>query len=179
MAYIISCAALSKLVIASDSADSDPHTLTDHYSDKSESEISLGIRLFYCVGLGIALSFMLVINLSHKHKVAASACRIPYWARCVNRAVVCVVMCCLPAAGDRLNSLHLVAMGTGLSAWVLAVELLGRSCGETSLFGAGQKCGYAARCTKQELDDAMKIDGQVEVRALGRDEKSAVPGGLE
>lgn len=179
MSYIISCAALSKLVIASDSADADPETLTPHYAEKSEPHIDLGLRLFYCVGLGLALAVMLAINLSHEHKVAVSACRIPHWARLANRAVVCVVLCCLPAAGDRLNSLHLGALGTGLSAWVLAVELVGRSCRETSLFGGGGRCGYAARCSRRELDEAMKSGGDVEVRALGRSEKTAVPGGLE
>lgn len=179
MAYMISSAALSKLVVAADCADTNPETLAEASQAESELEVALGLRLFYCVGLGASLACMLAINLSHEHKVAVMACRIPYWARCLNRAAVCVVLCCLPVAGERLNSLHLVALGTGLSAWVLAVELLGRSCRKTSLFGDRKKCKYAAQCSRRELDKATKVDGEIEIKALGRDEMTAVPGGLD
>lgn len=188
MSYIISSAALSKLVLADDCQDASASTLTPLYEAKSEAEIPLGLFLFYCVGLGLALACMLAINLSHTHKIPAQTCRIPYWLRAANRLAVCVILCCLPAAatargggsGDRLNSLQLVGVATALSAWVLAVELLGRSCRQTSLFGdEGRRCRYTARCSRRELDDATKSDGEIEVRELGRNEKTAIPGGLE
>lgn len=179
MSYIISSAALSKLVVAEDCPNASAATLTSLYEEKSEAEVPLGLRLFYCLGLGFALACMLIINLSHTHKVPALTCRIPYWLRCTNRIAVCVILCCLPAAGDRLNSLQLIGLTTGLSVWVLAVELFGRSCQETSLFGDEGKCRYTARCSRRELDDATKSDGEIEVRELGRNEKTAIPGGLE
>lgn len=179
MAYIVSSAALSKLVVAADCPDAPADTLTESYEAKSEPEVRLGLRLFYCVGLGLSLAFMLVINLSHTHKVPALACRFPNWLRCVNRAAVCLVLCCLPAAGDRLNSLQLVGLGTALSAWVLAVELFGKSCRKTNLFGDETRCRYTARCSRRELDNATRPDGEIEVRELARGEKTAVPGGLD
>lgn len=192
MSYIISSAALGKLVLADDGPGSaTATTLTPSYADKSEPEIPLGLRLFYCVGLGLALACMLAINLSHTHKVPRAPgsgrclCRLPHWVRGANRAAVCAVLCCLPAAGDRLDSLRLVGLATGLCAWVLAVELLGQSSRETSLFGgraraegAGCRGRYTAWCSRRELEEATKSDGEIEVRELGRSEKSAVPGGM-
>lgn len=179
MSYIISSAALSKLVVATDCPDASSDTLTALYAEKSENEVPLGLRLFYCVGLGIALASTLAINLSHTHKVPVMTCRIPYRLRCLNRAVVCIILCCLPAAGDRIDSLQLVGLVTGLLVWVLAVELVGKSCMGTSLFGADGRCGYTARCSRRELEDATNSDGEIEVRQLGRNEKTAVPVGID
>lgn len=38
---------------------------------------------------------------------------------------------------------------------------------------------YIAQYSRRELNDATKSDGQIEVRALGRSEKTAVPGVLD
>lgn len=216
MSYIISSAALGKLVLAADGPGPETTTtttltatLTPSYAAKSEPEIPLGLRLFYCVGLGLALASMLAINLSHTHKVPRApapgssspsnpssspeeeqSCRLPHWARAANRAVVCCALCCLPAAGAALDSLRLVGLATALCGWVLAVELLGQSARGTSLLsagagGGGRRAGgcrgrrYTARCSRRELREATKRDGEIlEVRELGGGEKSAVPGAL-
>lgn len=165
MSYIISSAALSKLVVAADNPNAFSSSLTESYAAKSEAEVPLSLRLFYCVGLGIALASMLGINLSHKHKKdPLMTCRIPYRFRCVNRGLVCIVLCCLPATGARLHSLQLVGLVTGLSAWTLAVELVGKSYRQVGLFDAGGKCRYTARCSTRELDRAIKSNGTVKAR---------------
>lgn len=176
MSYIIASAALSKLVVADDCPNANDATLTATYAAKSESEIAQGLRLFYCIGLGLALACMLGMNLCHTHKIPAQTCRIPSRWRYANRVAVCVVLCCLPAAGDRLDSLQLVALGTGLSVWVLVVELFGTSCHKTRLFGEERRCRYVAKCSRRELDKAINVEATVEMRELGREEKTAVPG---
>ena len=58
MSFILASGALSKLVVAHDCVNADPETLTELYALKSESEIRIGLRWFYCAGLGIALACM-------------------------------------------------------------------------------------------------------------------------
>ena len=58
MAYILAGAALSRLVLATDCRDASADDLTDAYVGKAESEVSSGLRWFYCAGLGIALLCM-------------------------------------------------------------------------------------------------------------------------
>ena len=58
MAYILSAGALSKLVVSTDSPNTDAHDLTHFYEEKSEDHVAIGLRWFYCGGLGIALGCM-------------------------------------------------------------------------------------------------------------------------
>lgn len=58
MAFVLAGAALSKLVLAHDSSDSDPHWLWETYEARSEEEISDGLRWFYCAGLSVSLICM-------------------------------------------------------------------------------------------------------------------------
>lgn len=58
MSYILASGALSKLVIAHDCANADPDWLAEANALKSEEEIPIGLRWFYCTGLGIALASM-------------------------------------------------------------------------------------------------------------------------
>jgi hypothetical protein len=58
MAYVIASAALSKLVLAHDLEDADPHALFGAYEERSEEHITDGQRWFYCAGLAIALACM-------------------------------------------------------------------------------------------------------------------------
>ena len=58
MSYILASGALSKLVVAHDCINADPETLTELYALRSEGEIRIGLRWFYCAGLGIALACM-------------------------------------------------------------------------------------------------------------------------
>jgi len=176
MAYILAATALSKLVVAIDCPNTQLADLTEHYQHRSANVVSLGLRLYYCVGLGIALFSMGVISLSHEHKVPIGMCRLPKWLRLSNRGAICIVFFCLPAAGERLNSLHLVALTTCLTTWVLLLELWGKSCrSQPFFFGAGEgKCEYTARCGQRRLEGATKSDGEVDIVELGRGEKTAV-----
>ncbi|KAK3315319.1 bacterial low temperature requirement A protein-domain-containing protein [Apodospora peruviana] len=167
MAYILAAAALSKMVVATDCANAPLEALTEFYQHRSDEEVHLGLRLYYCIGLGIALFSMGLISFSHEHRTPRGACRLPKWVRLLNRSAVCVVLFCLPAADPHhLNSLHLIAITTCLSVWVLLFETYAKACKTESFisFGAaddgkggnnGKGC-YTAQCTKKELDEAMK-----------------------
>lgn len=170
-AYVLAAAAMSKLVVAADAPDTDEHLLTEAYERRSEHEIALGLRLFYCIGLGIALFCTGLISWSHVHKIPAT-CHIPKKWRLVNRAAICVVFCCLPAAGG-LNSLQLIAITVSLMTWVLCFEIWGLKCPNDPFIGKGCST-YSAECSKKQLEDATKEGGIIDVVELGRGEKTAV-----
>ncbi|KAK0706827.1 hypothetical protein B0T26DRAFT_728225 [Lasiosphaeria miniovina] len=175
MAYILAAAALSKLVVVADCANAPLDALTEFYQERSAPSVSLGLRLYYCVGLGTALLAMGAISLSHEHRGPASGgarCRLPKWARLANRGAVCVVFFCLSAATG-LDSLGLVATTTGLSVWTLLFELWGKSCPSDSLF-VGGCTEYTALCGRRTLHEATRSDGKVDIAGLGRAEKTAV-----
>ncbi|KAM7206286.1 Bacterial low temperature requirement A protein (LtrA) domain containing protein [Rhypophila sp. PSN 637] len=164
MSFILAAAALSKMVVATDCPDAPYEALTEFYQHKSDTEVHLGLRLYYCVGLGVALFSMGLISFSHQHRQPHGACRLPKWMRLLNRAAVCVILFCLPAVhAEYLNSLQLIALTTCLSIWVLLFETYARSCRTVSFFGMGKKTGekekqcYTAMCTKKELEEAMKL----------------------
>ena len=58
MSFILAAGSLSKLVVATDCHDAELEDLTEFYQEKSEHEIPIGLRWFYCAGLGIALFCM-------------------------------------------------------------------------------------------------------------------------
>lgn len=58
MGYVIAGASLSKLVLAHDCSDTDVETLGEVYLERSEPEVPIGLRWFYCGGLGVALLCM-------------------------------------------------------------------------------------------------------------------------
>lgn len=175
MSYIPAAAALTKLVAAADCPDADPESLSHHWHERSEDHVSLGIRLFYCVGLGAAVFSTLLISLSHEHKHPPLR-RISKPWRLANRALVSAILCVLPAVpADRLNSLQLVAITCSLIFWVLLFEIWGVSCRDEAFFGRNRKCVYMANCSRRALDEATKEDGKVDVREFGRNEKTAVP----
>lgn len=58
MGYVIASASLSKIVLAHDCSDTDVHSLGGIYEARSEEEIPIGMRWFYCAGLGVALLCM-------------------------------------------------------------------------------------------------------------------------
>jgi len=170
MSYILAAAALTRLVLAHDCADTPVESLTHLWEERSEAELGLGMRLFYCVGLGLAMFSTFLISLSHTHKLPAS-CRFPKWARLANRLAVAVTLCCLPAAdAHKLSSLSLVGVTVSLVLWVLIVEIVGKSCPDESFFGQGE-CKYTARCSRRRLDEALGGGGEVDVNVLSRGEK--------
>lgn len=174
MSFILAAAALSRLVLVTDCADAPAETLTDQYLARSAPEIALGLRFYYCIGLAASLAAMGLVSISHDHKLPL-ACRLPKRVRLGNRFAVCAVLSCLPAA-QSLNSLSLVSIATGLTLWVLLVEIWGKSCPDQTFFGEDcQRRGYTARCSKRELEEAMRNDGEVDVMELGKNENTAVP----
>jgi hypothetical protein len=174
MGYILASAALSKLVVAADCRDSPAETLTELYRGRSEEHVAIGLRFYYCTGLAVALLSMGLIAFSHEHKLPIT-CRLPKWVRLANRLAVCVILFALPAAQE-VNSLNLISITTCLSVWVLLVELWGKSCPDEAFWGDAKPCCYTARCSRRELEDAMKSDGEVDVLELGKSEKT---GGMD
>ncbi len=172
MAFILAAAGLSKMVLLTDCANSPLDSLTATYRAKSAEDLSLGLRCYYCIGLGIALACTGLISLSHEHKVPAGMCRLPKRARLANRFGICVIFFCLPAA-KALNSLNLIAITTCLCAWTLFFELWAKSCRTTSFFGDQKTCQYEARCDRRRLDAATKDNGEIDIVELGRSEKTA------
>lgn len=192
MSFILGAAALSKLVLANDCQDTSLAALTEAYRVASEDEIPIGLRWFYCAGLGIALFCMGIafpstplpqllipyvglISISHIHKDYPKGMRIVKRKRMTNRFIVCVILFCLPLARG-LNSLQLISVVTGLIVWVLLLELWGCSCPEESFFGEKSQCKYTARCkvSKKDLESAVKNGHVVKVSELAKRGEKAV-----
>ncbi len=172
MAFILAAAGLSKMVVLTDCSNAPRDGLTAFYQAKSDDTFPLGLRLYYCIGLGIALSCTGLISWSHEHKVPLGMCRLPKWVRLSNRFGICVVFFCLPAA-QGLNSLNLIAITTSLCVWTLFFELWAKSCKETSFFGDEKACQYTASCARRRLDAATKDNGEIDIVKLERSEKTA------
>ena len=58
MSFVLSSAALSRLVIAHDCRDASVEDLVDVYAANSLEQIDVGLRWYYCVGMGVALASM-------------------------------------------------------------------------------------------------------------------------
>lgn len=105
---------------------------------------------FYCGGLAVTLFFMTVISHTHIHKKIATP-RISKTARLIFRLCIVVVLACLPAAGDKLNSLDLIGTTTGLFVTVLMVDIFGNACEGHKFWTGGigrcpeTRCKYTAR----------------------------------
>lgn len=126
---------------------------------------SLQSLRFYCGGLAVTLFFMNVISYTHIHKKIATP-RLTKTLRLIFRLCIVVVLACLPAAGDELNSLDLIGTTTGLFVLVLMVDIFGNAC-EGHKFWTGAigrcpetRCQYTARMKmgkrrKEELRKRM------------------------
>ncbi|KAI9674861.1 MAG: hypothetical protein M1829_003601 [Trizodia sp. TS-e1964] len=171
MSFVLSAAALSKLVVAHDCSNADPDSLTDFYKSRSEEELTSGIRWFYCTGLGIALLCMGLISLTHVHKKIPGA-RLSKRVRIGVRFAVAVVLICLPLAQD-LNSLQLIGTTTALVVLTLMVDLVGAACVDESFFGEKTQCKYFTSTTvrKKDLEHAVKTGETVNVQELAGREK--------
>jgi hypothetical protein len=180
MSYAIASAALSKLLLTKDVPNTDPHQLSEHYEALSEDHIPTGIRFFYCHGLAIALLSMAVISFTHDHRKPPTL-RWSKVARLANRIGVCIVMLLLPLA-NHLRSLHLLSIMLGLTAWVLLVELWGKSCRNDPFIGERAGCcvRYSAKCPKVAGQNPNEKHWEkpptAEVFELSREEKTAVEG---
>lgn len=181
MGYILASAALMKLVLATDVDNADGEDLTYYYAGYADDHVSNGIRFFYCHGLAIALLFMAVISWTHEHRHPPSL----RWGkshRLANRLAICLIMFLLPLAKE-LQSLHLIAITTGLTFWVLFVETWGKSSTEDSFFGMrkGRSLKYRAHIRRKDLKKVLqkeRDEGVERVSAeavrLSQNEKTAV-----
>jgi hypothetical protein len=183
MSFVLGAAALSKLVLTTDCSDTNLEELLELSAAKSEHEIPIGLRWFYCAGLGLALLCMGtfssplcpistnngtgIISLCHVHKDGPAGVRLLKRYRLANRFLVCIIFFCLPTAHS-LNSLQLISVASGLITWVLLLELWGISCPNESFFGEKRQCGYVAKCkiSKRELVSAVKNGTVVNVSSL-------------
>ncbi len=161
MAFTLSAATLSRIVLAHDTRESQPEDLTDTYAAKSEGEVSVGLWWFYCGGLSVALACMGAISLSHSTKLIPGQ-RLSKLNRTLYRFLAALAILLLPLARDRLTSLDLVAITTCLTVSVLVVDLAGLSCRGDSFFSRHRICDYSAHCKISKKDLAEKVrNGQV------------------
>ncbi|EFW98424.1 hypothetical protein CMQ_4276 [Grosmannia clavigera kw1407] len=185
LAFVLSSAALSRLVVATDCANAPLDSLTPAFQAKATSHLGLGLRLYYSTGLGVALAAYALIAATHVHK-ATPHCRLTKPLRLANRLAVAAVLCALPAA-RHLSSLQLVAIATGLLVWVLAFEVWGTSDRGEPLFALDVAAAdgptsslprYTARCSERRLQQALRAaraddeeQPQVDINVLSRGEK--------
>ncbi|KAF2721882.1 hypothetical protein K431DRAFT_65128 [Polychaeton citri CBS 116435] len=149
MAFVLGGGALARLVVAHDCPDTELEDLTEVYMLRSEEEIHIGIRWFYCAGFGVALAFMGLISISHLHK-ETKGLRLGKKYRLVLRFAVAIVLILLPLA-EGLNSLQLIGTVTGLISFVLICELWACSSYGDKLMQRGEQCHYVGRCNKKQL----------------------------
>ncbi|KAG9015652.1 hypothetical protein FRB90_004605 [Tulasnella sp. 427] len=142
MGFTISGAALSRLVVAHDSPNTDPESLTETYAERSEAELLYGWRWFYCAGLGVAFICMALISASHVHAPLPTQ-RISKRYRLAFRIAVAIAWICLPIATE-LNSIELIGITTSMTVLTLAIDIYGMSCKDESFWG-GEECKYECR----------------------------------
>ncbi|RDW87366.1 hypothetical protein BP5796_03060 [Coleophoma crateriformis] len=173
MSFALGAAALSKLVVATDCPNATLDSLTAVYVEKSEHEIPIGLRWFYCAGLGIALLFMGIISISHIHKEIGGS-RLLKRHRLANRFTICVILVCLPLAHG-LNSLQLISTVTGLVVWVLFFDLWGASSPKESFFGEKSSCSYTAHCKvpRKDLESAVKGGQTINIKSVSNQGEKA------
>ena len=144
MGYVLAGAALSRLVLATDCQDANIEDLTEAYLSKSKTEVPVGLRWFYCCGLGIALISMSAISMSHVHKDFDGQ-RLPKRYRLPVRLSVAIILICLPLA-ESLSSLQLISTTTGLTIFTLIVDLYGSTSVYDTFWRCTRQCKYRADC---------------------------------
>ena len=186
MAYVLAGAALSRLVLATDCRDANVDDLADAYISRSESEVSSGLRWFYCAGLGIALLCMStpvalpqllfanlrtyvetgIISLSHVHKEFDGE-RIGKRYRLSVRLSVAIILIFLPLA-ESLSSLQLVSITTGLVVLTLMIDVYGSTSIHDDFWKCTSQCQYRANCPiKRKLAiDAVKTGTTIKLEEV-------------
>ena len=170
MSFVLAGASLSRLVLVHDCINTDPETLGEDYIGRSEHEIPIGLRWFYCAGLGIALIFMAAISLSHVHKKIENQ-RINKRPRLAVRVVVGIALICLPLA-ESLTSLQLICITTGLVVFTLILEVGGSTSTECNFWTDKRKCKYSAECRikRKTIEAALKSGATVDVAEVIKDD---------
>ena len=167
MSFVLAGGALARLVVATDTTDAHIEHLTETYQARSEPDIPIGIRWFYCAGLGVALMCMALVSISHVHK-DLDGLRLAKKHRLVSRVVVAIILICLPLA-TRLDSLELVAIVTCLVVLVLVLELWATSCCNERLFGRAKACQYTGRCGKKSVQALLNEGKDFNLDELQKD----------
>ena len=172
MSFVLAASSLSRLVLVHDCINSDPESLGENYIGRSEPEISIGSRWFYCGGLGTALICMAAISLSHVHKKIENQ-RINKRPRLALRVAVGIVLICLPLA-EGLTSLQLILTTTGLVVFTLMVEVGGSTSTNNSFWRDKRRCKYSAECRirKKAIEAALKAGVTINVAEVIKDEGS-------
>ncbi|KAK5126641.1 hypothetical protein LTR85_009575 [Meristemomyces frigidus] len=165
MAFVLGGGALARLVVATDTPQSRLEDLTIAYQVRSESEIRVGIRWFYCVGYAVALAGMGFVSISHVHK-EVEGLRLSKRHRLIFRFSVAIILACLPLA-DSLDSLQLVGTVTGLVVFTLVTELWACSSCHEKLTQRSKPCQYFGHCGKKNLEAYVKGGREVDVEELG------------
>ncbi|KAI9741143.1 MAG: hypothetical protein M1834_002856 [Cirrosporium novae-zelandiae] len=180
MSFTLAGAALSRLVLLHDCANTDPETLSESSFEKSEPDLHIGLRWYYSTGLGIALASMALISLCHIHKEIKNQ-RLKKRYRLTLRFGVALILILLPLAHS-LNSLQLIATTTGLVVFSLLIELYGSTCiGEGFDFLRSErrcrkKCErmrYYGECKmkRADVERCVKTGAVVNVEELSRGER--------
>jgi low temperature requirement protein LtrA len=166
MSYVLAAATLTRLVLAHDCEDADSeHTLGERYALNSPAELEMGLRWYYCGGLGLSLITMGLISFCHIHKKLPDA-HIAKRFRLAIRCCIAIVIICLPLARS-LNSLYLISITTSLVVLVLALDIFGNSCQRGRFWSGGfceeqkRDCRYSADCEldrkkRRDIEEAMK-----------------------
>ena len=176
MSFVLAGASLSRLVLAHDCNDTDLESLGENYVGRSEPEIPIGLRWFYCGGLGTALICMAAISFSHVHKKIERQ-RVHKRPRLVLRVAVGVVLICLPLA-ETLSSLQLISTTTGLVVLTLIFEVVGSTSKNNSFWRDRRRCKYSAECRvrKKAVEAALKAGATIDVAEMMKDEGSEKAG---
>ncbi|KAF2397929.1 hypothetical protein EJ06DRAFT_532914 [Trichodelitschia bisporula] len=175
MAFVLAGSALSKVVLAHDTAHAHPHDLREPYDSRSEEHLPDGLRWFYCGGLAIALAMTGIISLTHTYRSIPNV-RLGKPYRVGVRFAVAVIILLLPLAHG-LNSLELVATTTGLVVLVLVMELAGSACSGDTFWGfwsTRRTCMYSARChiSRKELEAKVKSGELLNVEEVAKRDQS-------
>jgi low temperature requirement protein LtrA len=159
MAYTLAGSALSKIVLAHDTVESEAEMLFEPYNTRSEEHIPIALMWYYCGGIGTALFCMALISMSHASKTIPNA-RLTKPIRLVIRALVGIAIMLLPLAHEHLDSLELVAIVTCMVVFVLMIDLAGTSCHGQVFWGfrnCDSKARYSARCEMSRKEMAEKV----------------------
>ena len=174
MSFVLSGSALSRIVLAHDFPGARTSTLTATFADKSDAEVSIGLRWYYCCGLGIALASTGAVRLSHTFRTMPFL-RCPKSYLLTLRFTVALAITLLPLSGDRLNSLELVATTTSLIVLVVIAELIGNTQRGEAFWGfqsgcRKRRCTYSAKCgvTKKDIETSLKSGAVINVEELAR-----------
>ncbi|KAL9057936.1 MAG: hypothetical protein Q9162_002063 [Coniocarpon cinnabarinum] len=130
LAFVLSGAALSRLVLTDDVSGTSATQLAPSSQLKSDPDISEGLRWFYTGGLGIGMLCLSGISKTHVYRKIQTApgSRFPFifkrQPRFLYRAAVGFTIVFLGFA-ENLNSLQLISVTTALIISALIVELTG------------------------------------------------------